>query len=581
MRLQLLKSTRFKLVSFTVFFLSAMIIISCGDDDDGSVDPVVSEFIRITVLDPNQESITIQNLGTSEVDITNFQLCLGPGQYNILSNYSSIDGDLSLSANEAVIIDLTSGSSGVTALPDSNGGLGLFSTGGQFESSDPAILRDYVQWGAADQNRVDQAVTAERWNDASSFISGFAPYTFSGSSNEFGSNFWNTVAPEDVRLKSGFVINLATPNNDRLVKYFSTLPSGTADLSDGQVFSQFSPRDAFDGNLFTSKTDGTGAFTKMAVNGNGLLVEDGEITLSDDDNSFLIKVINDTTGLFHDRANSTEISVFNPTTMELEGIIDMSAGTAPSPQRFQEFVIRGDEVYAPIRAADGNSYDNYIVQIANYQTGQYVGQTEFPTGANSFVNIFGQNWVDDAGNIWFQNAGSPLEGNFISSIHRVPAGSQQFDSYSFIPALAANPANTLFPQTGRVYFLGNNLAIALVITDVPQGVIDLLASVGGDPANLSEEQIDLALGLFFTEETGRWVELDLEAQTATIIAGLPAQGGFAVTSVEEINGLVYLSITRATENAFYTYNVTTKEVEKAFDVVGGSIDGIYDLSKNN
>ena len=178
MRLQLLKSTRFKLVSFTVFFLSAMIIISCGDDDDGSVDPVVSEFIRITVLDPNQESITIQNLGTSEVDITNFQLCLGPGQYNILSNYSSIDGDLSLSANEAVIIDLTSGSSGVTALPDSNGGLGLFSTGGQFESSDPAILRDYVQWGAADQNRVDQAVTAERWNDASSFISGFAPYTF-------------------------------------------------------------------------------------------------------------------------------------------------------------------------------------------------------------------------------------------------------------------------------------------------------------------------------------------------------------------------------------------------------------------
>ena len=42
-----------------------------------------------------------------------------------------------------------------------------------------------------------------------------------------------------------------------------------------------------------------------------------------------------------------------------------------------------------------------------------------------------------------------------------------------------------------------------------------------------------------------------------------------------------MSITRATENAFYTYNVTTKEVEKAFDVVGGSIDGIYDLSKNN
>lgn len=147
--------------------------------------------IRFTFFNTNTESLTIKNLGTVAEDISNYQLCLGPGQYNILSDYSTITGDLNLDPNEEVIIDLTSGSSGVTALPDANGGLGLFVDNSDFSSSDPAILKDYVQWGAANQNRVSQAVTAGRWDDANNFLSGSSPYTFSGMSTDVGASFWN------------------------------------------------------------------------------------------------------------------------------------------------------------------------------------------------------------------------------------------------------------------------------------------------------------------------------------------------------------------------------------------------------
>lgn len=151
--------------------------------------------IRIASLDPGGDAIILENLGDSTLDISGYWLCLGPGQYNALNDYTEIVGDLILDPTpEAVIIDLTSGSGGVTALPDSMGGLGLFSTN-SFSSSNPDTLIDYVQWGAADQARVGQAVTAGRWDDPSSFLSGDAGtgYAFLGEANEIGISGWQVV----------------------------------------------------------------------------------------------------------------------------------------------------------------------------------------------------------------------------------------------------------------------------------------------------------------------------------------------------------------------------------------------------
>ena len=70
------------------------------------------------------------------------------------------------------------------------GGLGLFRDNSNFGSESSDQLKDFVQWGAANQPRVGQAVNATRWDSANNFVSGTAPFTFSGGSGDVGSTFW-------------------------------------------------------------------------------------------------------------------------------------------------------------------------------------------------------------------------------------------------------------------------------------------------------------------------------------------------------------------------------------------------------
>ncbi|MEM6723788.1 MAG: T9SS type A sorting domain-containing protein, partial [Bacteroidota bacterium] len=177
--------------------------------------------VRLLQVDPSSESVTLKNFGTASQDISAYQFCLGPGQYNILSNYGTLSGDLNLDPDEELIIDLTSGTLGVTALPDANGGLGLFSIN-SFGSTDPDILKDYVQWGAANQPRVDQAVTAGRWDDANNFVAGGAPYNYIGGANNVGPNWWI----DDTAIRFTEI----TPETDILV--IRNFDNVTRDLTD-------------------------------------------------------------------------------------------------------------------------------------------------------------------------------------------------------------------------------------------------------------------------------------------------------------------------------------------------------------
>ena len=123
----------------------------------------------ITELNPITESVTIMNTGTQAQDITNYWVCLGPGNYRQLTALTVTSGDYDLNPSEAVTFTFD-------LLNESNGGLSFFTTN-TFGSTDPNVLLDYVQWGAANQPRVGQAITAGRWDDAAGFVDGMAPYT--------------------------------------------------------------------------------------------------------------------------------------------------------------------------------------------------------------------------------------------------------------------------------------------------------------------------------------------------------------------------------------------------------------------
>ncbi|GAB1857718.1 hypothetical protein MHTCC0001_25550 [Flavobacteriaceae bacterium MHTCC 0001] len=150
-----------------------------------------AQDVKLTSVDPVSNVLTINNPGMSLVDLTDYQLCLGPGTYVRIGTLTPINGNIMLAAGESVTLTY--------AMDEMADGLSLFSNS-SFGSSDAADLIDYVQWGAGNQPRVTQAVTAGRWDNANNFVSGNAPYstTTGGSAAS-----WNACEADGGTLTGG------------------------------------------------------------------------------------------------------------------------------------------------------------------------------------------------------------------------------------------------------------------------------------------------------------------------------------------------------------------------------------------
>ena len=388
--------------------------------------------------------------------------------------------------------------------------------------------------------------------------------------------------PQEQRLTTGFIISGLAPDESVLVKYYEELPSGTVDLSDGKDFQQFFPVDAYGGALFTARPDGSAGFAKIMVDGNGEVIEDSFISTVDE-GSFQIAVRDENTGVFQDRNFPNRITVFDPSTMTESGTIDMSAGIVPDniPQRYQTFYFRNEEVFAPLRGNEGETYDSLVVHVANLSTGTYSRTISFDGGRANPYNDFGQNDIDEDGNLYIPDQGD-VNTATPASLHKIPAGSDTFDpDYEFNIAVALNPSNVFLPIFRGFYYVADGMALALVATSTPQEVIDVVTAAGG-VQNLSPDQIQQVLGLLFTAENGRWCKVDVNAQTVTPIDGIPSQSVFATAVIAETDGKLLLPITTPAINALYSYDPVTDDTEKVFDVTaGGALIGVYNIANNN
>jgi len=126
---------------------------------DGTVvNNPTAAVLKILKVDTALDQVTLTNLGGTAIDIQNYWLCLGPGAYAQVSNTTT--DSTNLGPNDTIVLNFD-----VNPTAD---GLSIFTTN-SFSSSDANVLLDYVQWGAANQPRVNQAVTAGRWDNANNF----------------------------------------------------------------------------------------------------------------------------------------------------------------------------------------------------------------------------------------------------------------------------------------------------------------------------------------------------------------------------------------------------------------------------
>ncbi len=195
------------------------LIFSCSSDDDsysGGDDPVPNaSVVRILQVNAVTDQVTLSNFGTTSVDVGSYWLCLGPGTYAQIADIAT--GSTTLSANQSITVSYE--------MNDAADGLGLFSTN-SFQSTDPNVLLDYMQWGAPNQARVGQAVTAGRWDSATSFIVGDSPFTFTGEADEFGASFWEATVTESRVIR---ILEVNADTNEIVLSNFGNVSVDVAD----------------------------------------------------------------------------------------------------------------------------------------------------------------------------------------------------------------------------------------------------------------------------------------------------------------------------------------------------------------
>ena len=219
---------------------SPYIFTGTSSDFGSSFWTEAQDIIRVLSVDTGTDEIVLSNFGVTTVDVGTYWLCLGPGSYVQVSNAAT--GSTNLAPGEDVTVNYD-----VDPVAD---GFSLFTTN-SFGSSDPNILIDYVQWGAGNQPRVGQAVTAGRWDNVMNFVSGDSPYTFTGTASDFGSTFWDSTLSIEDFFEAGVSIypNPATDalNIDIQNESLSDLTVTIYDLSGRKVKTQ-----AINGGLVNS-----------------------------------------------------------------------------------------------------------------------------------------------------------------------------------------------------------------------------------------------------------------------------------------------------------------------------------------
>lgn len=147
--------------------------------------------VRFLKVDPVSDEISIKNFGTTMVDLSNYDLCAlfvySPGP---LSSLTVQSGSLMLAAGDTLTLTGFS-------LDDNSSDLGLYLPGGSFGSA--ASMVDFTQWGAGGQGRESVAVTKGIWT-AGDFLTGPAPYTYTGNGTDNGLSFWQGAGVANVRI---------------------------------------------------------------------------------------------------------------------------------------------------------------------------------------------------------------------------------------------------------------------------------------------------------------------------------------------------------------------------------------------
>lgn len=349
-------------------------------------------------------------------------------------------------------------------------------------------------------------------------------------------------------------------------------------------FDQLGPY--FYGNLSAEQQK----YSKFAVSREtGLLTEVASFPIAE--RSYYSVVCNERLGVAA-LYNHLDLVLFDPETMQQTGTIDMSGATsfrdAGNRETYYSGVYRpSDNMLFVFLWTDNQQtalfYDaaDVYVEVIDLNTKQWVKTIRYE-GAQYPISRGKDNAViDEAGNIYVTCQGSyGLDGQMgpmasaasRPQILKIDAATDDFDpSYSFNPLDKLGYSNLMIQTlTGTIYDANGTAYACVNATDESpelQALIYKYATTGV----LSDDEIARLYDLAFYSVTQRWVKLDLNAQTATIIDDIPATGSFGYPTSYKHNGNFYFHYYDGTTSGYYRYDPAAASAEKAITITKGGL----------
>lgn len=410
-----------------------------------------------------------------------------------------------------------------------------------------------------------------------------------------------TPTEESPYYEDGYLVastSQTTAGTSYYAGYYPTIPSGNIDLTTKSSYNYLYPRAIWKNFIFSNNLKGENVLTKLAVSKQtGTIVEVATMPLLTLLNQVLI--ISDNLGVYTTWDNKG-VTLFNPTTMQKIIDVDMSKSksTGLSRENYSHIVYRKqDNKLFLFLVADnfdtGQFYDltDVHAEVINLNNNQWEKTLTFPDATYPISRGLENPLVDEQGNIFVITQGQyGLDGQLGPNsrkssrpkILKIPAGTTEFDlNYAFNPVDKIGQSNLMFQLIlGGVYY-ANGVAYACISGQQdPPALLALIAKLAN--RTITEAEYNQLRSLAFYGANQRWVKLDLNAQTATIIQDIPLTAGFAYPSTYVSNGKVYLQTynEEIKMNGYYEHDPATGTSKKLFDVTaGGLATNLIKLSK--
>jgi hypothetical protein len=405
----------------------------------------------------------------------------------------------------------------------------------------------------------------------------------------------NVTPPAESQFKeSGFILSSENETSAGVTYYggyFDALTTGqTVDMTTKSTFSIFFGYHYWKNFVFAPSLNRNFGLTKVAVNKTGQLTETATIpTIEGTTNAY---IIDDNLGVYTTFGSNRFVGLFNPTTMEKLGEIDMSRAKKfeNNDRNFYVSIIyrkQDNRLFLPLVTDNTRTpqfYDatDVHVEVINLTTRQWEKTTTFKDATYPITRGNNNNIVDENGNVYIFTQGNyGLDGQLgpraakssRPQILKIPAGSTDFDAtYAFNPIDALGFPNLLVQLMLGAVYDANGIAYSCVSAQSESPRILELVQKFALGMLAEAEFAELRRAILYSE-TQRWVKLDLNAKTVSAINDIPLVAGFGYPSAYKYEGKIYFQFNSDTrkESGFYEYTPSTGRAQKFVAITRGGI----------